>query len=45
LSARLRGSWTLLGLAAYTNALAAWPLISPDYPARRWPVEYAEQRI
>jgi len=35
----------LAGLATYTNDLGAWPLISPEYFARRWPVEYAEQRI
>ncbi len=35
----------LLGLATYTNDLAAWPLISPEYFARRWPQEYAERRI
>jgi hypothetical protein len=35
----------LHGLATYTNQLDAMPLISPAYFARRWPVEYAEQRI
>ncbi|MEV4134653.1 hypothetical protein AB0J72_21085 [Dactylosporangium sp. NPDC049742] len=35
----------LLGLATYTNQLSAWPLISPEYFARRWPVHYADQRI
>ena len=35
----------LLGLATYTNDLAAWPLISPEYFAQRWPREYAERRI
>ncbi|MFF5232672.1 hypothetical protein [Dactylosporangium sp. NPDC000521] len=35
----------LLGLATYTNQLSAWPLISPEYFARRWPVHYAEHRI
>jgi hypothetical protein len=35
----------LLGLSTYTNELTAWPLISPEYFARRWPVEYAEHRI
>jgi hypothetical protein len=36
---------TLLGLAVYTNELAAWPLISPEYFARRWPQEFVEKRI
>jgi hypothetical protein len=35
----------LVGLATYTNQLSAWPLISPEYFARRWPVHYAENRI
>lgn len=33
------------GLATYTNALDAVPLISPPYFARRWPYEYAAGRI
>jgi hypothetical protein len=33
------------GLSVYTNQLAAWPLISPAYFRRRWPVHYAEYRI
>ena len=36
---------TLHGLATYTNQLSAWPLISPEYFARRWPAEYADNRI
>lgn len=36
---------TLLGLATYTNDLAAWPLVSEAYFARRWPEHFAEQRI
>ena len=35
----------LQGLAVYTNDLKSWPLISPDYFARRWPEEFAENRI
>jgi hypothetical protein len=35
----------LLGLATYTNQLSAWPLISPEYFARRWPAHYAANRI
>lgn len=35
----------LLGLATYTNQLSAWPLISPEYFARRWPAHYADGRI
>jgi hypothetical protein len=35
----------LLGLATYTNELDAWPLISPAYFARRWPVQYAAKTI
>lgn len=35
----------LLGLATYTNDLAAWPLISPAYFKRRWPQHYASRRI
>ena len=35
----------LLGLATYTNQLSAWPLISPEYFARRWPAHYADSRI
>jgi hypothetical protein len=35
----------LAGLATYTNQLEAWPLISPEYFARRWPTHYAENRI
>src|SRR3569833_271777 len=35
----------LLGLAVSTNALSAWPQISPEYFARRWPREYADKRI
>jgi hypothetical protein len=35
----------LLGLATYTNQLSAWPLISPEYFARRWPAHYADKRI
>jgi hypothetical protein len=36
---------TALGLAVYTNDLTAWPLISPEYFARRWPDQYAARRI
>jgi GNAT superfamily N-acetyltransferase len=36
---------TLVGLATYTNDLAAWPLISPAYFKRRWPDLYAARRI
>lgn len=35
----------LAGLATVTDDLAAVPLVSPEYYARRWPAEYAEQRI
>ncbi|WP_426504406.1 hypothetical protein ACPPVO_43535 [Dactylosporangium sp. McL0621] len=35
----------LLGLATYSNQLSAWPLISPEYFARRWPAQYADNRI
>jgi hypothetical protein len=35
----------LLGLATYTNQLTAWPLISPEYFARRWPAQYASNSI
>jgi len=41
----LSDNGVLLGLAVYTNDLAAWPLISPEYFARRWPQKYAERRI
>jgi hypothetical protein len=33
---------SMVGLAVITNDLEAWPLISPQYFARRWP-EHAEQ--
>ncbi|MGI5238651.1 hypothetical protein [Dactylosporangium sp. CA-139066] len=39
------GDGTLLGLSTYTNELDAVPLISPPYFQRRWPQQYAEQRI
>lgn len=33
------------GLAVITNDLDAWPLISPQYFARRWPEHAAQNRI
>lgn len=35
----------LIGMATLTNNLAAWPLISPQYFARRWPHFYARRAI
>lgn len=35
----------MVGMAALTNSLAAWPLISPEYFARRWPRFYARRAI
>lgn len=35
----------LIGLATYTNELDAWPLISPAYFQRRWPVQYEAGQI
>jgi hypothetical protein len=39
------GEGRLVGLAAYTNHLDAWTLISPEYFARRWPRQYAAKTI
>lgn len=36
---------SLRGLATFTNMLAAMPLISPRYFARRWPALYAHDAI
>ncbi len=33
------------GLATLTNDLTAYPYVSPDYFAHRWPQEYAEGRV
>ncbi|WP_199515958.1 hypothetical protein [Nucisporomicrobium flavum] len=35
----------LIGMATLTNNLAAWPLISPPYFARRWPHSHKRQAI
>lgn len=35
----------MTGLATYTNQLDAWPLISPAYFERRWPMQYAAKAI
>jgi GNAT superfamily N-acetyltransferase len=35
----------LSGLATYTNEVTAFPLISPEYFARRWPEHFAQKRI
>jgi hypothetical protein len=35
----------MVGLAVITNDLEAWPLISPQYFARRWPEEAEQGRI
>jgi hypothetical protein len=35
----------LLGAAVYTNDLGAWPHVSAEYFALRWPREHAERRI
>jgi ribosomal protein S18 acetylase RimI-like enzyme len=35
----------LVAMSTLTNELDAMPLISPEYYAHRWPVEYAEGRI
>lgn len=40
----LRGS-EMVGMSVMTNDLAAWPLVSPRYFARRWPEHYARRAI
>ena len=41
----LGGDLTMLGMSVLTNRLAAWSLVAPAFFRRRWPTEYAENRI
>jgi hypothetical protein len=36
---------TIIGLGVMTDDLSAWPLVSPEFFANRWPAQYEERRI